>query len=194
MKRIILLLMICLLLPRLAFAAQGEVVIRHALVPADPPYQGEVRLLRRESAQVVQTLLHSKVMNRVVAAIQKKEQKGWPQGKEGGAESRRYTEELVLAYETVRERAKERQKGGERDRYLQLMIEFVSDPEHSYVALYAPALSQEGDRLVLHKKELLKKLPLSRHYIRKNMQLIIQDSFQVEADEAGELLLTAGDR
>ena len=190
MKRTILLLMICLLLPQLSFAA-GETVLRHAPVPVDPPYQGEVRLLRRDSATVVQTLLNSKVMNRVVSAIQKKEQKAWPQGKEGAEESRHYIEELVQAYETVRDRAKEKEKGGERSRYLQLAIEFVLDGQRGYVALYAPTLTQEDDRLVLHKKELLKKQPLARHYVRKNMQLILEDNFQLEPAEAAQLLKQA---
>jgi hypothetical protein len=181
-------LMTCLMVPQLACAATGETVIRHAPVPVDPPYQGEVRLLRRDSATVVQTLLYSKVMNRVVAAIQKKELKGWPQGKEGSEDSRRYIEELLQAYETIRERAKERQKAGDKDRYLQLAIEFVLEGERGYVAFYVPTLTQEDDRLVLHKKELLKKLPLSRHYLRRNMQLILEDNFQLEPDEAAELL------
>jgi len=167
-------------------------VIRRAPVPAEPPYQGEVRLLRRDSAPVVQTILNSKVMNHVIAAIQKKESKAWPQDREGSLDSRRYTEELVEAYYVIRERAKNREKI--RERHLQLMIEFVLEGERGYVALYAPTLTQEGGRLVPQKKELLKKLPLSRNYLHKNMQLIIQDSFQLDSGKAIQLLQqTAGD-
>ena len=188
MKKMLLLLMISLLLPELSFAAQGasELLIRRVPVPAEPPYQGEVRLLRRGSAQVVQTLFKTKVMNHVIAAIQKKELRAWPQDREGSADSRRYTEELVQAYHTVRIRAKDRQDAG--DRHLQLMIEFVNEGERCYVALYAPTLAQEGDRLVPQKKELLKKLPMSPNYVQKNMQLILQDSFKLDAGKAKELL------
>ena len=191
MKKLLLLLMISLLLPQLSFAAQGgsETLIRRTPVPAEPPYQGEVRLLRRDSAQVVQTLLKSKVMNHVIAAIQKKEQRDWPQDREGSADSRCYREELVQAYHAVRIRAKDRQDAG--DRHLQLMIEFVQEGQRGYVALYAPTLTQEGDRLVPQKKELLKKLPLSRNYVQKNMQLILQDSFKLDAGKAMELLQQA---
>jgi len=191
MRKILVFLTICLLLPELSFATQGntEVLIRYTPVPADPPYQGEVRLLRRDSAQVVQTLLKSKVMNHVIAAIQKKELKNWPQDREGQVDSRSYTDELVKAYHVVRVRAKDRQKT--RERHLQLMIEFVLEGERGYVALYAPTLTQEGDRLVLQKKDFLKKLPLSRNYVQRNMQLIIQDSFQLEAGKASELLQQA---
>lgn len=190
MNGILTVLMLCLLLPASSFATQKDPdqVIRYAPVPADPPYQGEVRLLRRDSAVVVQTLLNSKVMHRVVGAIQNKEWQDWPQDKEGSIHSRRYLDELVRAHQIIRDRAKERQHSGDRDRYQQLMIEFVLDEQRSYVALYAPTLTQDGDRLFLQKKELLKKLPLPRIYVHKNMQLIIQDSFQLEADKAIELV------
>ena len=70
-------------------------------------------------------------------------------------------------------------------------IEFVLEGQRGYVAFYAPTLTQEDDRLALHKKELLKKLPLSRHYLRRNMQLILEDNFQLEPGEAGQLLQQA---
>lgn len=197
MKKVLLCLMICLLLPQLSLAKQedAETVIRHTPVPEEPPYQGEVRVVRRGSAQVVQTLLYSKVMIRVIGAIQRKESKAWPKEREGAEDSRRYAEELMQAYLLVKERAKERQKTGERERYLQLMIEFVHDGDKSYVALYAPSLTQDEERLVLNKKELLKKLPLSPGYVRKNMQLIVQDSFRLDAGQAAGLLQqTAGER
>lgn len=191
MRTIALLLMIILALTGHPCAAQGtsELLIRRTPVPAEPPYQGEVRLLRRESAAVVQTILRSKVMNHVIDAIRKKEQRDWPQDREGAADSRRYREELVQAYHTLRIRAKDRQDAG--DRHLQLMIEFVQEGERGYAALYAPTLTREGDRLVPQKKELLKKLPLSGHYVRKNMQFIIQDSFKLGAGKAKELLQQA---
>ena len=175
---------LCLLLPTSLFATQKdqEQLIRYAPVPAEPPYQGEVRLLHRDSALVVQTLLNSKVMQRVVGAIQKKELNDWPQNLEGSSDSRRYVEELVKAHQIIRGRADEGQ------RYLQLMIEFVLDGQQSYVTLYAPTLTQKGDRLVLQKKELLKKLPLSRTYVYKNMLFIMQDCFQLDVVKALELV------
>jgi hypothetical protein len=184
MNKFLIILMICLLLPASSFATpkEADLLIRSAPVPASPPYQGEVRLLRRDSAVVVQTLLNSKVMDRVAGAIQKKELQDWPEDREGSIDSRRYVKELVQALKVVRGRAEEGQ------RYLQLMIEFVLDEQQSYVALYAPTLTQNGDRLVLQKKELLKKLPLSRTYVYKNILFIIQDSFQLEADKAIELV------
>ena len=130
-NKILIALMLCLLLPAYSFATQKdpEQLIRFAPVPAEPPYQGEVRLLRRDSALVVQTLLNSKVMQRVVGVIQKNELKDWPQNLEGSSDSRRYVEELLKAHQVIRGRAEEGQ------RYLQLMIEFVLDGKQSYVTL-----------------------------------------------------------
>lgn len=184
MNHILIILMLCQLVPVSSFAAQKdpEQLIRITPVPAEPPYQGEVRLIHRDSALVVQTLLNSKVMQHVVGAIQKKELNNWPEGREGAIDSRRYTEELSKAHRTIRSRAEEGQ------RHLQLMIEFVLDGQQSYVTLYAPTMTQKGDRLVLQKKEPLKKLPLSRSYVYKNMLFIIQESFQLEVDKALELV------
>lgn len=191
MKKTLLFLTLCLLLPTLVFAgeAEPEQLIRRAPVPAEPPYQGEVRLLRRDSRLVVQTILHSKVMNHVIAAIRKKESRNWPAEGEGSVDSRRYTEELVQSYQVIRQRAKEKQQLSER--HLQLIIEFVLEGKRGYVALYAPTLTQEGDRFVVQKKELLKKLPLSYDYLRKNMQFIVQENFQLDAGKASELLQQA---
>ncbi|MFZ4855499.1 MAG: hypothetical protein ACOYL3_03805 [Desulfuromonadaceae bacterium] len=184
MKKLLIGLLLCLFLPAASYATQKdpEQLIRSAPVPAEPPYQGEFRLLHRDSALVAQTLLNSKVMSRVVGAIQKRELNNWPKDREGGTDSRRYTGELVKALQTVEERAEEGQ------RFLQLMIEFVLDGKQSYVALYAPTLTQKGDRLVLQKKELLKKLPFSRTYVYKNILFIIQDCFQLEVGKALELV------
>lgn len=193
MKRLLLCLALCLQLPQLASGREGaEVVIQHTPVPKEPPHQGEVRVVRRGSTQVVQTLLYSKVMIRVVGAIERKESSAWPKGEDGSQDSRRYVAELRQAYQTVKQRAREKQKAeGKKERFLQLGIEFVLDKDNSYVALYLPALTRDEERLELHGQELLKKLPLSRHYVQKNMQLIVQDSFEVDAGAAASLLRQA---
>jgi hypothetical protein len=190
-KKTVIFLTVCLLFSALSWATQGdqEQLIRQVPVPPEPPYQGEVRLLRRNSSQVVQTILHSKVMNHVIAAIQKKELRDWPAGREGSLDSRRYTEELVQSYQLLRQRAKKREQAS--DRHLQLIIEFVLEGKRGHVALYVPTLTQEGDRFVVQKKELLKKLPLSYDYLHKNMQFIVQENFQLDAGKATALLQQA---
>ncbi len=188
MIRTLVVCIICLLAPTFAFSAQesSEVLIWRALIPTKPPYQGEVRLIRRDSALIMQTILYSKVLKHVIAAIQKKEFKTWPEDREGWIDSRRYTDELLRAYETIQARAKSRKN--REDRHLTLLIEFVLEKRHSYVALYAPILTKNGDYLSVQDKELLKKLRTSRSYLYNNLQEIAQDSFQLEDHEVLKLL------
>ncbi len=165
--------------------ASTETLIWRAPIPANPPYQGEVRLIRRDSALVMQTILNSKVLRHVVAAIQKKELRDWPEDREGWIDSRRYSDELYRVYESIQARAKKRKRS---DRYLNLLIEFILQERHSFVALYEPTLSKSGDQFSVQEKEVLKKMNTSRAYIYKNLQEIARDSFQLEEQEVLKLL------
>jgi len=185
--RIFVFCLACLLMatPSSNVQASTETLIWRAPIPAEPPYQGEVRLLRRDSALVMQTVLNSKVLRHVVAAIQKKEFSDWPEDRDGWIDSRRYSDELYRAYESIQARAKGRKSS---DRYLNLLIEFVLQERHSFVALYEPTLSKSGDQFSVQEKEVLEKMNTSRTYIYKNLQEIARDSFQLEEQEVLELL------
>ena len=178
MKKLSVLFLAVLLLPVFSFAGQQDVdtLLRRAPVPDKPPYQGEVRLLRRDSALVMQTVLNSKVLRQVVAAISKKELKEWPEDRDGWLDSRRYTDQLFLAYEAVRNRAKDRTDRD--DRHLGLLIEFVLDERHSTVAFYLPTVARVDEHFTIEKRELLHKLKTSRTYLINNMLAIARDSFQ----------------
>jgi hypothetical protein len=165
--------------------ASSETLVWRAPIPANPPYQGEVRLIRRNSALVMQTILNSKVLKHVVAAIQKKEFSDWPEDREGWIDSRRYSDELYRAYESIQARAKRRKSS---NRYLNLLIEFVLQERHSFVALYEPTLSKSGNQFSVKEKEVLKKMNTSRTYIYNNLQEIARDSFQLEEQEVLKLL------
>jgi hypothetical protein len=186
-KNILIFFLACLLFPACAISAKGEtdVLIQRAPVPAAPPYQGEVRLIRRDSSLVIQTILNSRVMRHVVAAIQKKEFHRWPEDREDWLDSRRYSEELYHAYEISLAEAQKRQSDS---RYLQLMIELVLEERRSYFAIYAPTLTQDGDRFSVQAKRLLKKRKTSRNYTYRNILEIAQDSFDLEPHEALDLL------
>jgi hypothetical protein len=92
--------------------ASADSVTWRASIPAEPPHQGEVRLIRRDSALVMQTILNSKVLKHVIAAIQKKELRAWPEDREGWVDSRRYSDELYRAYDAVRTNAKGQRRQG----------------------------------------------------------------------------------
>jgi len=187
MIRILIFCLACFLMATSSSNVQAstETLIWRAPIPAEPPYQGEVRLLRRDSALVMQTILNSKVLRHVVAAIQKKEFSDWPEDRDGWIDSRRYSDELYRAYESIQARAKRRKSS---DRYLNLLIEFVLQERHSFVALYEPTLSKSGDQFSVQEKEVLKKMNTSRTYIYKNLQEIARDSFQLEEQEVLKLL------
>ncbi len=187
MIRILVFCLVCLLMGTLSSNVQAgtETLIWRASIPAEPPYQGEVRLIRRDSALVLQTIINSKVLRHVVAAIQKKELSDWPEDREGWIDSRRYSDELYQAYESIQVRAKRRQRS---DRYLNLLIEFVLQERHSFVALYEPTLVKSGDQFSIQEKEVLKKMNTSRAYIYNNLQEIARDSFQLEEQEILKLL------
>ena len=178
----------CLLVATLPSGVQASAdsVIWRASIPAEPPHQGEVRLIRRDSALVMQTILNSKVLKHVIAAIQKKELRAWPEDREGWVDSRRYSDELYRAYEAVRTDAKDRED--KDDRHLRLMIEFVLEERHSFVSFYAPTLTKRGERYSVQEKKLLKKLNTSRAYLYNNLGEIARDSFQIDEKEALKLM------
>jgi len=134
----------------------------------------------------MQTILNSKVLKQVIAAIQKKELRAWPEDREGWVDSRRYSDELYRAYEAVRTDAKNREDKG--DRHLRLMIEFVLEERHSFVSFYAPTLTKRGEQYSVQEKKLLKKLNTSRIYLYKNLGEIARDSFQIDEKEALKLM------
>lgn len=178
----------CLLLPTLPSVVQAspDSVIWRAPIPAEPPHQGEVRLIRRDSALVMQTILNSKVLKHVIAAIQKKELRAWPEDREGWVDSRRYSDELYRAYEVVLTDTKDRED--KADRHLRLMIEFVLEERRSFVIFYVPTLTVRGEQYSVQEKKALKKLITSRGYLYNNLREIVRDSFQLDEKEALKLM------
>lgn len=167
-------------------AAGDEQVIHRAFVPETPPYQGEVRLILRGPAVVMQTILDSKVLGRVVAAIKKKELKRWPEGREGWLDSRLYVDALQETAKQIKQRAKADKS--RTDRYLKLLVEFVLDGNQHFAAFYAPTLQRDEDHLQVMDKELLLKLEPSRGYVLENILEIALDTFHIDARGIDELL------
>ena len=177
--------LLVLMLPSFGQASEDSIIWRTS-IPAEPPYQGEVRLIRRDSALVMQTILNSKVLKHVIAAIQKKEIRAWPEDREGWTDSRRYSDELYRAYEAIRTEAKDREDKG--DRHLRLMIEFVLEERHNFVTFYAPTLTKRGEQYSVQEKKILEKLGTSRAYLYNNLLEIARDSFQLDEEETLKLM------
>lgn len=170
-----------------AFQAQpNEEPIARAFVPSPQQRVGEVRLLRRGGASVVQTLLYTKVLRRVVGEIRKKELANWPPGAPGHDEAMRYIQALEAAREQIWKKSPKLERGA--DPRQKLLIELILDRTTSRVVLAEPEISGSGDAVEVQTRKPLTTLDLERSYVSRNMSLIVADSFAVEPERLQELL------
>jgi hypothetical protein len=157
-------------------------IARRVAVPSADRRHGEVRIVHRGPHVVVQTLLYSKVLSRVIGEIAEKEARGWPDGKAGHEDSRRYVEALRRARD-------EAPKTGADDRRRKLRIDFVDGAPAPFVAITGVELEEQGSALrIAGTREPTMILDLSATYVRANMRLIVADAFHVSAAEAEAML------
>jgi hypothetical protein len=179
-----------LLLTALACLAAGEPVVppklapwldtahdqiaRKAYIPNPAQRIGEVRILRRGDATVVETLIYSKVPSRVIGEIKKKENANWP----GNADAAAYLAALEQVQKTVASRMPP--DGLRGDRRHKIWIDFVAAPEAAFIAIGSFQSSIENGKLVVVSREPLVLVQPSREYVERNQRLIAADSFKVE--------------
>jgi hypothetical protein len=161
-------------------------IVQSAYVPSEEQPQGEVRLLRRGDAVVMQTVLHSKFLKRVVAEIRKKESASWPAEREGHADSIRYVDALTEANNRIQQRFRQRKSRSERRQ--KLLIEFILSEKSALVALYEPELAEEDGRYRVTSKSPVAILELSRAYVRGDIHEIAWDALGLSKKEAKKLL------
>ena len=163
-------------------------IVRRAFVPSAEDPHGEVRLVRRGDAAVMQTVLASRVLKRVVGEIRKKENAIWPPGSEGRADSARYVAALSKAREEVERRFRQKGATARGDRRRCLMIEFVLSRDASFVLLSEPEVVEgdEGFRVVGNRG--IQALDLSRLYVRGNLRAIAMDALGMSRKEADRTL------
>lgn len=165
--------------------AAADRVVARSYVPSPERRVGEVRLIRRGEADVVQTLLYTKVLRRVVGEIRQKELANWPEGP-GSEDALRYVDALAAVREQLRGPASASEKG--RDRRQRMWIEFVLAPRAALVACGAFEMEEQGGEVRVLRRETLALLEPSRDYVLRNMRLIAADAFHVEGDALGALL------
>jgi len=161
-------------------------ILQRASITSRGRTHGEVRLIERGSARVVQTLLYSKVLDRVVAEIRDRERENWPADREGHDASARYVAALERA-----ERAIPRAPGDARratDRRRSLLIEFAVSNSAETVALLEPELVESAGALTIEGARLVEALALPRDYVQRNMRLIAEAHFAIPRDEIARLL------
>ena len=165
--------------------ARADEIVARSYVPSEERRVGEVRLVRRGDANVVQTLLYTKVLSRVVGEIRKKELANWPEGP-GRADALRYVEALDAVQKRVfREISKREPKG---DRRQKLWVEFLVAPRTALVAIGSFEIETRGGEVRVVEREPIVVLEASREYVVRNMRLIAADSFKVEGEALRALL------
>jgi len=164
----------------------ADVVVDRVAVPSADRPQAEVRIVRRNGRPVVQTLIDTRVIKRVIGAIAGKERRGWPEGVPGHEDSRRY----LAALEAFQRAALARREGAGpgAERRVQASIEFVDQPGHPFVAIGAAVIEGSGRQMRLVSRSAPTVLPLSPEYVLRNMRLIVADSFEVTNEEAASRL------
>ena len=166
-------------------ASRDEVVLS-ATVPSTLFPQAEVRLIRRDGAVVMQTVIVSRWFKRVVGAIRRKESSAWTPGRAEHGDSERYVDALERAYRTVEGRFRKQETRDDRRR--KMLIEFILSGEAAIVAFLEPDIEGDFGGFRIGRREFLEILPVSRHYVRENMHEIAMDSLDLSRREAEETL------
>lgn len=168
-----------------ALDGSSDTPLKQAFVPSDERRHADVRLSQRQSGLVVQTLINSKLLKRVVARIGQKERRNWQPDSEGYQDSSAYIDALERAQQQIAETA--RDDADEGDRRQKMLIEFVLEPTVALVAIYEPQVQETGDELTIAGKRPLAILQPSRYYVFENMKLIVADSLELSGSEIDAL-------
>ena len=171
-------------LPATLLAADGDRVIATTVVPDDVRKVGEVRLVARGEATVVQTLLATKVLNRVVGEIRTKEEGNWPPGSAERESMERY---LSALFRTADALAARRESGAAGERRLRLLIEFVASPDAAGVIVGEFTGDEVDGHITPTARRPMETIALPRAYVLRNMRLILADAFHVPVAEIGKL-------
>lgn len=165
---------------------ERDTVVRRDFVPNKTFTQGEVRLIRRDGAAVMQTVLYSSFLKYVVGEIGKKESSSWPPGREGHDDSVKYIDAVRNAQSRIEDRFKKRTD--RRDGRRKMLIEFILTDKESIVAICEPELSEGKGDLRIVSAVPMTFLDLSRRYVTGNFYEIAKDALKLSAAEAKALL------
>jgi hypothetical protein len=171
-------------MPAALLDAGGDRVLATAVVPDAVRKVGEVRLLARGDATVVQTLLATKALTRVVSEIRKKEEGNWPPGDAERDSMERYLSALFRAADALVAR---RDAGDDAERRLRLVIEFVAASGATGVLVGEFAGEEVDGHLQPTGRRPTETFALPRAYVMRNMRLILADAFHVAEADVGKL-------
>ena len=161
-------------------------IIRSEFVPTEEQSVGEVRLIRRGQAVVMQTVLHTALLKRVVAEIRKKELTSWPPERKGHSDAQEYIDAITTAQQRIQERYRQREDRG--DRRQKMLIEFILSGRASIVAISEPELEEKSGHMRVISRRSIAILVLSRTYVRGGIYEIAWDALRLDRKESRKLL------
>jgi hypothetical protein len=161
-------------------------IVRSEFVPTEEQPVGEVRLIRRGQAVVMQTVLHTALLKRVVAEIRKKELASWPPDRKGHDDAQEYIDAITTAQQRIQERHRRRE--GRGDRRQKMLIEFILSGRASIVAISEPELGEKSGHMRVTSRRTIATLELSRTYVRGNIYEIAWDALRLDRKESRKLL------
>jgi hypothetical protein len=162
-------------------------ILRRAFIPSDRNVHGEVRLIRRGEAWVLQTLIQSPQLRRGVQRMRKQELYSWPASEPGHEDSTRYLEDLEAAKDHAIAELEQRDDRSQRAQ--QMLIELILGPDAALWAFYEVATGHEGSEPVIGDKEPISVRPASRTYLHRAFRLQAEAGFDGAVPELTELPL-----
>ncbi len=173
-----------------------QIIIARSAVPRERKPIGEVRLIRRGNALVVETVLSTFLYSRVTAKLREAELSNWPAGKIGHEDAKSYIEALERFGEDSappRGAAMPRSAASikQHHRQVKIAIEFISDPPGAWVVLSQVELDGSPPASLIVAKHPSVTLALSSTYVERNMELILADSFGLDESQSRRLLYSA---
>lgn len=166
-------------------------ILRRADITSRGGKHGEVRLVERGPARVVQSLLYTKLLRRVLARIREREGANWPAGREGHEASARYLAALEEAERSI-PRPVAGGQGWAAERRRPLLIEFAVSSSAQTVALLEPRVEETDGVLSITGARLIEALELPRNFVQRDMRLIAEEHFALAPDELARLLAPPG--
>jgi hypothetical protein len=168
--------------------ATGETVYARVSVPTELRKIGEVRLLTRSDATVVQTVISTRLISRVVAEIRDKESANWPAGTPGHEDATRYIEAVEGTATTLGEDLAplDPRDPAAPERRVKLLIEFQAGASIATVTIGGFEATSANPYVPTRIRVMATPL-VSRAYVLRNMRLILGDAFDVPEQRVDEL-------